>query len=66
MTAHSSVLVWKVPWTEEAGRLQSMGSQRVRHDLEIKQQHKICFQVDIKMKMTLEGLHSVWIFMVFR
>ena len=29
---HSSVLVWEIPWTEEPGRLQSMGSQRVRHD----------------------------------
>ena len=29
--AHSSVLVWRIPWTEEPGRLQSMGSQRVKH-----------------------------------
>ena len=29
---HSSVLAWRSPWTEESGRLQSMGSQRVRHD----------------------------------
>ena len=32
MATHSSVLAWKIPWTEEPGRLQSMGSQRVRHD----------------------------------
>ena len=32
MTAHSSTLAWKIPWTEEPGRLQSMGSQRVGHD----------------------------------
>ena len=32
MTTHSSILAWKIPWTEEPGRLQSMGSQRVRHD----------------------------------
>ena len=32
MATHSSILAWKIPWTEEAGRLQSMGSQRVRHD----------------------------------
>ena len=32
MAAHSSILAWKIPWTEEHGRLQSMGSQRVRHD----------------------------------
>ena len=29
---HSSILAWKIPWTEESGRLQSMGLQRVRHD----------------------------------
>ena len=29
---HSSILAWKIPWTEESGGLQSMGSQRVRHD----------------------------------
>ena len=32
MAAHSSTLAWKIPWTEEPGRLQSMGSQRVGHD----------------------------------
>ena len=32
MAIHSSILAWKIPWTEEPGRLQSMGSQRVRHN----------------------------------
>ena len=32
MATHSSTLAWKIPWTEEPGRLQSMGSQIVRHD----------------------------------
>ena len=32
MATHSSVLAWKIPWTEEPGRLHSMGSQRVGHD----------------------------------
>ena len=32
MGTHSSTLAWKIPWTEERGRLQSMGSQRVGHD----------------------------------
>ena len=32
MTTLSSILAWKVPWTEEPGGLQSMGSQRVGHD----------------------------------
>ena len=33
MATHSGTLVWKIPWTEEPGRLQSMGSLRVGHDL---------------------------------
>ena len=32
MTTHSSSLAWRIPWTEEPGRLQSMESQRVGHD----------------------------------
>ena len=32
MATYSSTLAWKIPWTEEAGMLQSMGSQRVGHD----------------------------------
>ena len=32
MATHSSTLAWKIPWREEPGSLQSMGSQRVRHD----------------------------------
>ena len=32
MATHSSILAWRIPWTEELGGLQSTGSQRVRHD----------------------------------
>ena len=32
MATHSSIPAWQIPWTEEPGRLQSMGSLRVRHD----------------------------------
>ena len=32
MAAHSSILAWEIAWTEEPGGLQSMGSQRVKHD----------------------------------
>ena len=32
MSTHSSILAWRIPWTEELGRLQSMGSQRAGHD----------------------------------
>ena len=33
MATHSSILAWRIPWTEEPGRLQSVGSQMVGHDL---------------------------------
>ena len=32
MATHSSIFAWRIPWTEEPGGLQSMGSQRVQHD----------------------------------
>ena len=32
MATHSSILAWRIPWTEKPGRLQSMGSYRVGHD----------------------------------
>ena len=32
MATHSSILAWRIPWTEELGRLQSMGSQRIGHN----------------------------------
>ena len=42
---HSSILAWKIPWTEEAGRLPSMGSQRVRHDWATS--HSLSIRVDL-------------------
>ena len=36
MATHSSILAWRIPWTEEPGRLQSRGSQRVGHDMQTK------------------------------
>ena len=56
MATHSSILAWKIQWTEETGGLQFMGSQRVRHDLATKQQQQtwkllsflftfICFRI---------------------
>ena len=39
IASHSSILAWEIPWTEEPGGLQSMGSQRVSYDLATKQQH---------------------------
>ena len=40
MATHSSILAWEIPWTEEFGGLQSMGSQRVERDLQTKQQQQ--------------------------
>ena len=40
MAAHSSILAWRIPWTEEPGGLQSVGSQRVRPNLATKQTTK--------------------------
>ena len=40
MTTHSSI-PWKIPWTEESGGLQSMGSQSIRHDLATEQQQHV-------------------------
>ena len=38
IATHSNILAWEIPRTEEPGRLQSMGSQKIRHDLATKQQ----------------------------
>ena len=49
----SSILAWEIPWTEETDRLQSMGSQRVGHDLVTKQQQctyvYLCMCVDVRV-----------------
>ena len=49
MAIHSSILAWRIPWTEELGRLQSMGSQRVGHDLAIKQKQNKQTKVSLKL-----------------
>ena len=41
MAPHSSTIAWKIPWTEEPGRLESMGSQRVRHNWAISLTHSL-------------------------
>ena len=50
MTTHSSILAWKIPWIEETGRLQSMGSQRVGHDLVTFTSFKGASQVALMVK----------------
>ena len=54
MTTHSSTLAWKIPWMEEPGRLQSMGSQRVGHDWAISLTHSI-LKRRVKLKPLLQA-----------
>ena len=56
MAAHSSILACKIPWMEEPGRLQSVESQRVRHDLVVKQQQQDTTQVSIYKEMDKEDV----------
>ena len=52
VTVHSSTLAWRIPWTEEPGGLQSMGSQRVKHDLATKQKQQYSIMENyLKMKI---------------
>ena len=61
---HSSILVWRIPWTEEPGRLQSMGSQRVRHDwsnlahMHSVALHVLCGKTDQRLCRLLEKNQS--------
>ena len=53
MATSSSILTWKILWTEEPGRLQSMGSQRIRHNLATKQH--ICNKPIFEKKTKARG-----------
>ena len=53
MVIHSSILAWRIPWTEEPGRLQSMGSLRVRHDWATNTFKKMCTLVSSTSKKLL-------------
>ena len=55
MTTDSSILAWEIPWTEEPGGLQSMGSQRVGYDLVTKQQQKIIETISFYLENFLFG-----------
>ena len=62
MATHSSNLAWRIPWTEEPGGLQSMGPQRVGHDLTAKKQWQQCstnllkFLKCLRLSLTTEHL----------
>ena len=55
MATHYSILAWEIPWTEEPGELQSMGSQKVRHDWATKPPPSSILK-EINHEYSLEGL----------
>jgi len=52
MAAHSSILAWKILWIEESGRLQSMGSQKSRTQLEVAKQQRCLIQTAVAFQST--------------
>ena len=52
MSTHSSILAWEMPWTEEPGEVQAMGSQRVGHDLATKHIHTLTMEYYAAFKKT--------------
>ena len=70
MAPHSSTLAWKIPWKEKPGRLQSMGSQRVRHDwvtsLSLNMVDYIYWLVNVKVMIYFwDKAHSVMMYYPF-
>ena len=53
MATHSSFLAWRIPWTEEPGRLQSMGLQRVGHDWVTEHEHRDSILGNVLTKETI-------------
>ena len=60
MATHSSILAWRIPWTEEPGRLQSMGSQRVRYDWVTNTLHDISGAQDCWWKVISLSTWNIW------
>ena len=62
MAVHSSILAWEIPWTEEPGGLQSIGLERVRHDLVTKPPlcitESLCFIPEINTTIYMNQLKS--------
>ena len=59
MATHSSVLDWRIPWTEEPGGLQPMGSQRARHDWATEQSHEVLKFIVFSAETHLSSLLSL-------
>ena len=70
MAAHSNILAWRIPWTEEPGGLQSTGSQRVGHDwatsLSLSYLLKLWKWLQLKKKRKKKSLHRVIKFKIAR
>ena len=58
MATHSSIFAWKTPWTEKPGRLQSMGSKRVRHDCATSLSHKHYHGTFVKTRNQQRYVHT--------
>ena len=66
MATHSSILVWEIPWTEEHGGLQSMGLQRVGHDLVTKQTNKSPIPISLTQLLQYREIPHVYtLFYIF-
>ena len=65
MATHFSILAWRIPWTEEPGRLQFIGFHRVRHDWSDSMHACMCRAINTVQKDTLSPGSLVWISAVF-
>ena len=61
MAIHSSAIAWKIPWTEEPGRLQSMGSQRVGHNYISIQRNTGGTSLLAQMVKRLSTMQETWV-----
>ena len=61
MATHSSILAWRIPWTEEPGGLLFMGSQRVGHDWATNTNNILTFKSALKFEFLLNYFHSTFI-----
>ena len=59
MTTHSSILAWRIPWTEEPGSLQSVGSQRDGHDCSNLVYARLLTDIALLYSAMSEKVHSV-------
>ena len=60
MATHSGILAWRIPWTEQPGKLQSMGWQRIGHNSVTKQQHYISFRCTTHNDLMFIYIARLW------